>query len=364
MNEGNAAELDDFRHCVDEIYSKVDKLEQRVDEVQQFHFSTCKKQYSDSRSCSVTKEKDKDKDSHIPSLKKQRQEAVQREAIAAKRMKELMRHFGTILRQISQHKWAWPFMQPVDVHGLGLHDYFEVIDRPMDFSTIKNQMEVKDDIGYRNVRDIYADVRLVFDNAMQYNDEQSDVHMMAKTLSEKFEEKWLQLLPKVIEEEKRREEEEMGAQSDLQLAQEMAHAKSARELSNELHKVDAHLEEIKDLLVQKCRKFSSNLKRKLGTALTRLSPDNLTKALEIVAQSNSSLYPSVEEVDIDMGAQSESTLWRLKFFVKDALESEDDKNANMGSFKDIDKTTAASGNLKRKKGICDVVTKSDKNRNK
>ena len=28
--------------------------------------------------------------------------------------------------QITQHKWAWPFMHPVDVEGLGLHDYYEV----------------------------------------------------------------------------------------------------------------------------------------------------------------------------------------------------------------------------------------------
>lgn len=28
--------------------------------------------------------------------------------------------------QLSQHKWAWPFMEPVDVEGLGLHDYYEV----------------------------------------------------------------------------------------------------------------------------------------------------------------------------------------------------------------------------------------------
>jgi len=28
--------------------------------------------------------------------------------------------------QITQHKWAWPFMKPVDVKGLGLHDYHEV----------------------------------------------------------------------------------------------------------------------------------------------------------------------------------------------------------------------------------------------
>jgi len=28
--------------------------------------------------------------------------------------------------QIAEHKWAWPFMEPVDVEGLGLHDYHEV----------------------------------------------------------------------------------------------------------------------------------------------------------------------------------------------------------------------------------------------
>ncbi|KAB1218474.1 Transcription factor GTE1 [Morella rubra] len=52
----------------------------------------------------------------------------------------------------------------------------------------------------------------------------SDVHVMAKTLLEKFKEKWLQLLPKVTEEEKRREDEEGGAQLEMQLAQAAAHA--------------------------------------------------------------------------------------------------------------------------------------------
>lgn len=70
----------------------------------------------------------------------------------------------------------------------------------MDFGTIKNQMEAKDGSGYKNVREIYADVRLVFTNAMTYNDDRSDIHVMAKTLLEKFEEKWLLLLPKVVEE--------------------------------------------------------------------------------------------------------------------------------------------------------------------
>ncbi|XP_019052183.1 PREDICTED: transcription factor GTE1-like isoform X2 [Nelumbo nucifera] len=165
--------------------------------------------------------------------------------------------------QITQHKWAWPFMQPVDVKGLGLHDYYEVIDKPMDFSTIKNQMEAKDGTGYKNVREICADVRLVFKNAMAYNNERDDIHVMAKTLLAKFEEKWLQLLPKVIEEETRRKVEEAEAQSDIQLAQEAAKTKMARDLCE----IDMHLEELREMVVQKCRFVSYS---KLNNIIFRL----------------------------------------------------------------------------------------------
>jgi len=36
----------------------------------------------------------------------------------------IMIHF--VVLQKTQHKWAWPFMEPVDVEGLNLHDYYEV----------------------------------------------------------------------------------------------------------------------------------------------------------------------------------------------------------------------------------------------
>lgn len=70
----------------------------------------------------------------------------------------------------------------------------------MDFSTIKCKMEAKDGSGYKSVREICADVRLIFKNAMKYNNDRDDVHVMAKSLLERFETKWLQLLPKVDEE--------------------------------------------------------------------------------------------------------------------------------------------------------------------
>jgi hypothetical protein len=72
----------------------------------------------------------------------------------------------------------------------------------MDFSTIQNKMEGKDVTTYKNVREIYADVRLIFANAMKYNDDENIVHLLAKSLLEKFEEKWRQFLPKVESEVK------------------------------------------------------------------------------------------------------------------------------------------------------------------
>ncbi|OMO71637.1 hypothetical protein CCACVL1_18115 [Corchorus capsularis] len=354
----NNAETDMYRCRVNEIFQKVDELEQKVNEVEQFYLNSNKKQQSSSRGSSIGKERDKER--HVPSIKKQQQDASRREAAAAKRMQELMRQFGTIVRQITQHKWAWPFMQPVDVKGLGLHDYYEVIEKPMDFSTIKNQMEAKDGTGYKNVREICSDVRLVFNNAMKYNDEGSDVHLMAKTLLEKFEEKWQQLLPKVIEEEKRREEEEAEAQLDMQLVREAAHAKMVRELSNELYELDTHLEQLRETVVHKCRKMSTEEKRNLGTAISRLSTEDLNKALEIIAQSNPGFQAMAEEVEIDIDAQRESTLWRLKFFVRDALEGRDKNAASNGG----NNNNNNSNNNKRKKEICDANVKTAKKKSK
>lgn len=48
-------------------------------------------------------------------------------------------------------------------------------------------------------------------------------------------------------------------------------------------------------------------KRRLGTALTRLSPDDLQKALLIVAENNPGFQATAEEVDLDIDAQVLST---------------------------------------------------------
>ncbi|KAK7250690.1 hypothetical protein RIF29_33280 [Crotalaria pallida] len=314
-------DLQGFRNSVDQVLTTVDKLEKQVVEVEQYYRSNGNVQVNNSKGGSVVKENGGEK--HLNGAKKPLQDASCMENDAANRMQSLMCQFNAILRQITQHKWATPFMDPVDVEGLKLDDYYEVIDKPMDFSTIKSKMEAKDGSGYKNVREIYADVRLIFKNAMKYNDdEKHDIHVMAKTLLEKFEEKWLQLLPKVVDEEKRLLDEAAQAQLDLQLAQETTYANMAKDLSIELYEVDRHLQSLKEMAIQKFRKVSTQEKKKLSTSLSRLSAENLTKALELVAENNPNFKFSSEEVVLDIDAQSDYTLWKLKVFLKDALEAQ------------------------------------------
>lgn len=150
------------------------------------------------------------------------------------------------------------------------------------------------------------------------------------------------------------------------------------------------------------RKISTEEKRKLGAALTKLSPEDLTKALEIVAQNNPCFQATAEEVDLDMDAQvviwiswsvlsgilssrflydclvseavikclvlimqSESTLWRLKFFVKDALEAQGKSSASAGGVNNNNgNDNSNNNNNKRKREICDAIAKTAKKKNK
>lgn len=53
---------------------------------------------------------------------------------------EQLRHCSEILKEMLAKKhlsYAWPFYNPVDVHALGLHNYYDIVKNPMDLGTIK-----------------------------------------------------------------------------------------------------------------------------------------------------------------------------------------------------------------------------------
>ena len=88
-----------------------------------------------------------------------------------------------IVEGLLSHEHGWVFAEPVDPDVLGIENYFDIIEHPMDLGTVKKRLE-----GglYENENRAIADVILTFDNAMLYNEKRSLVHKMAKTPKDKF----------------------------------------------------------------------------------------------------------------------------------------------------------------------------------
>merc|ERR1712241_1495875 len=85
------------------------------------------------------------------------------------KMTEQMKYCSAILKELLTKKhqsYAWPFLKPVDAEGLGLHDYYNIIKKPMDLATVKKKMEERD---YRSAGEFADDVRQIFLNCYRYN---------------------------------------------------------------------------------------------------------------------------------------------------------------------------------------------------
>ncbi|CAK8570387.1 unnamed protein product [Lathyrus sativus] len=295
------------RYFLNQLHIRINLLEDQVTEVEQFYQSTDVQ----NNDCKI-----KRREKPPTGSKKLSRRALE------EMQDEIMRHFSRMLTDITRHKWAWPFLEPVDVKGLELYDYYEIIKKPMDFSTIERKMNVKDGSGYKNVKEIYDDVRLIFNNAMTYNDEKHIIHDMAKTLLDKFEKKWSHLLPKVtkLESELSKESQE---KLNKKLAQEATYANMTMKLSEELSNADKALANLKSEMIANCRKLSPLEKSLLAVDISKLCPENLNKVLEIVKENNPDSQINMEDATLDLDSESTYTLWRLYMFVKKALELQD-----------------------------------------
>lgn len=247
-------------------------------------------------------------------------DAARSEAAKRKKMLDLLRLCGNILRQLMQHKWAWPFMQPVDVEGLKLHDYYRVIRRPMDLGTIRSRLEAKDGTGYRHVQELCEDVRLVFRNAMLYNESWSDVYKMAKTLRQKFEEKWkVAIEPRLLEEEERSCEDQQDGYlldiAELHAGEEQAAEQLGEDVLLQLSDVEKKMEAFLMQVLSKCRTMGAEEKKELYRRLCRLPPASLNRVIEILSLKNSHAA-ATDKIQIDLEVLDSSILWRLHFFVK------------------------------------------------
>ncbi|GMP27551.1 hypothetical protein CsSME_00003485 [Camellia sinensis var. sinensis] len=280
----------------------------------------------------------------------------------------MMRRCGLILGKLMKHKHGWVFNTPVDVVGLGLHDYHQIIKQPMDLGTVKSRLSKKE---YVWPLDFASDVRLTFNNAKTYNPKGQDVYVMAETLLglfdqmfnpayKKFEAEHQRVVaaeqvnqriwapaqePVIMEENVRRSLPQPAAmlkKSDSMRVQETLPSPLAVE---EVEAVVAPVSippaaaaaaAAKPVVMPRStqklpkpkardpnkRQMSFEEKARLGLNLQNLPLEKMDQMLEIIKKRNSHMAQEGDEIELDIEALDNETLWELDRFVSNHKKAE------------------------------------------
>ncbi|XP_018424979.1 PREDICTED: E3 ubiquitin-protein ligase TRIM33 isoform X1 [Nanorana parkeri] len=91
-----------------------------------------------------------------------------------------------LLLYIYCHELSIEFQEPVP---LTIPNYYKIIKKPMDLSTVKKKLQKKHSQHYQTPEDFVADVRLIFKNCERFNENDSEVAQAGKAVALYFEDK-------------------------------------------------------------------------------------------------------------------------------------------------------------------------------
>lgn len=83
--------------------------------------------------------------------------------------------------------FAFVFYNPVDPIALNIPEYFKVIKRPMDLSTIGSKLKTNQ---YNSASEFEQDVRLMLSNCFKFNPSGTPVHEFGQKMEKLFDSKW------------------------------------------------------------------------------------------------------------------------------------------------------------------------------
>ncbi|GAB2284423.1 hypothetical protein Dimus_018876 [Dionaea muscipula] len=265
--------------------------------------------------------------------------------------KHIIKSCGKLLQKLMKHKYGWVFNKPVDVKGLCLHDYYDIIKHPMDLGTVKNRLTKN---WYKSPREFADDVRLTFRNAMTYNPKGQDVHYMAEQLFQLFEENWVDISAQYNHRMRYVVARDTGLLTPTSRKDSMllpAHvsvstmsAPSASLLNPPpVHQEMRTLERSESMTALKSiynapvgrtaapkkpkakdpdkRDMTFEEKQRLSSNLQGLPSEKLDNIVQIIKRRNSAFSQNDDEIEVDIDRVDTETLWDLDRFVTNYKKS-------------------------------------------
>ncbi|CAJ1975024.1 unnamed protein product [Sphenostylis stenocarpa] len=227
-----------------------------------------------------------------------------------------MKPCEALLNRLMTHQFGWVFNTPVDVVKLNIPDYFNVIKHPMDLGTVKRRITSGE---YSNLMDFAADVRLTFSNAMTYNPPGNDVHLMADTLTKIFESRWKAIEKKIPVIDCVPSEPSRPTRVETEISDRVLPTKKKKIMPNNVKP-----EPLKKVMtVEEKHKLSVELEAMLGEL-----PDAIVDFLR--EQSYNAGQTNDDEIEIDIDALSDDTLFKLRKLLDDYLLEKQRSQAKAG----------------------------------
>ncbi|OAY66746.1 Transcription factor GTE3, chloroplastic [Ananas comosus] len=294
---------------------------------------------------------------------------------AEKLLSAMMKKCGQILTKLMKNKKSVWFNSPVDVVGMGLHDYFQIIKHPMDLGSVKSKLSKG---LYPSPSEFAADVRLTFNNALLYNPEGHEVHKLADQFLKLFDGLFG---PSFEQYEKQRraisrgEEEKPRVSSGSRVPMSESAVRPdpipvnpspppppapapapAPALQLQLHLRLRLQLRAKD---PNKRPMSFAEKQKLSLGLQSLPEEKMAQVLQIVRKRNLDPAQHGDEIELDIEMMDTETLWELDRFVCNCkkmmskMRRQDAMNAAHPSVPHAQPTTEAGGGGDRQSSIAD-----------
>ncbi|KAF2302629.1 hypothetical protein GH714_000465 [Hevea brasiliensis] len=196
----------------------------------------------------------------------------------------------------------------IDVVKLNIPDYFTVIKNPMDLGTVKSKIASG---AYSSPLEFAADVRLTFSNSMKYNPPGNDFHFMAETLSKYFEARWKAIekkLPVTINVELVPPRAGVAKEMETNMGTHPAKKKKVAPNDNKVK-----LEPARRIVTDEDKhKLSTELEALLGEL-----PESIIDFLK--DHSHHAEQTGEDEIEIDIDALSDDTLFKLRKLLDDYL---------------------------------------------